>query len=167
MDYKMIKDLLETYFEGETTLEEEAKLKDYFLQDEVDPKLKEYQSLFQFFSFEKKQQLDDSFETQLIEKIQEQQTQIPKLRPLWPRLSRIAAAIALLIGVWWAYSHYAAPETPKQQAIDWSMYEPDTPEEALKITRAALKTASSQLNNGTVKAMSEFNKIEQVGKIFK
>ena len=46
MELTRIEKLLETYFEGNTTLEEEKMLRDYFKDDEVADHLKVYQSLF-------------------------------------------------------------------------------------------------------------------------
>ena len=167
MDYKNIKQTLDRYFEGETSLQEEAELRRYFNEAEIDPKLKVYQPLFQFFAQEQEQMPGQNFEENLLRKINLEEKPQAGIRRFIPMLSRVAAAVTLVLGMWWAYTQYATPEPPKQQAIDWSQFEPETPQEALQITRAALQTASSKLNNGTVKAMMEFNKIDKVGKIFK
>jgi tRNA G46 methylase TrmB len=45
-----IKALLEKYFEGLTSLEEEQALREYFQGEKIDPELKIYQPLFQFFA---------------------------------------------------------------------------------------------------------------------
>ncbi len=46
MELTRIEQLLDTYFEGKTTLEEETILRNYFNGDEVADHLKVYQSLF-------------------------------------------------------------------------------------------------------------------------
>ena len=167
MDYNQISTLLDRYFEGETSLREEAQLRAYFQQKDIEPKLKEYQPLFQFFELESTRQLDQNFDEQLMSRIEQQTLPSGRIRRLLPRLSQIAAAIALALCSWWAYTQYASPPQPTQQAIDWSRFEPQTPEEALEITRAALRRTSIKLNEGTIKAVTEFNKIDKVGKIFK
>jgi hypothetical protein len=53
MDYKTINDLIEKYFSGETSLEEENLLKIYFNGLSIDPALSVYTPLFQFFNKEK------------------------------------------------------------------------------------------------------------------
>ena len=46
MDYKYIEQLLERYWEGETTLQEESILRTFFSQPEVPENLRKYQPLF-------------------------------------------------------------------------------------------------------------------------
>ena len=46
MELAKIEKLLDAYFEGNTSLAEEAILRDYFLQDEVAPHLAMYQPMF-------------------------------------------------------------------------------------------------------------------------
>ena len=169
MDYNNIKKLLDLYFEGETTLEQEKSLNLYFQQEDIHPELQKFQALFQFFRLEQSQQLDQSFDERLLQQLEnlEAESERPKLRIL-PYLARIAAVITICLGSWWAYelsSTEVVAEEP--QAIDWSKYEPKTEQEAYEITKMALLTASSKLNKGTSQAVQEFVKIDEVGKFFK
>jgi len=50
MELAKIEKLIEKYLEAETTLAEERTLKDFFSQNDVPDHLKEYKSLFNFFS---------------------------------------------------------------------------------------------------------------------
>ena len=47
MEHNTIVDLLEKYWEGTSSLQEEQELKDYFAKEQVSPELKEYQPFFQ------------------------------------------------------------------------------------------------------------------------
>ncbi|PID67935.1 MAG: hypothetical protein CR968_04180 [Flavobacteriia bacterium] len=54
-DKKNIDKLLERYFEGQTTLQEEALLNEYFRSDSVASHHEQYRALFQYFSNERTQ----------------------------------------------------------------------------------------------------------------
>ncbi len=54
MDYKEINKILELYFEGETTLEQEKLLKDYFSTSKIAPGHRSLKNLFDFYQEEKK-----------------------------------------------------------------------------------------------------------------
>lgn len=157
MDYKHITQLLKKYFEGETSLQEEAQLKAFFQKEEVPEQLRQYQSLFQFFEAEKTIFLDKP--------IRVLSNSNGKIRKLLPLVRKIAAVVLVAIGVWWMY-----PESPVNEetaAIDWSKYEAKTPEEAFKITHSTLKKVSVSLNKGAKTAVKEISKVQKATKIFK
>lgn len=55
METKKIKQLIESYFEGESSLAEEQQIKDFFKETDIIPKELEYaQSIFGYFADEKK-----------------------------------------------------------------------------------------------------------------
>ena len=49
MEYSKIKDLLDLYFKGNTTLDQEMSLRTYFNSEDVDDRLKPYTVLFNTF----------------------------------------------------------------------------------------------------------------------
>lgn len=53
MDWQKIELLVEKYFEGNTTIEEEKVLKNYFSSSEVNDSLKQYQPLFSYLQVAK------------------------------------------------------------------------------------------------------------------
>ena len=46
MDYKVMEQLLDKYFDGETSLQEESRLREYFRRADVPEALQPYQPLF-------------------------------------------------------------------------------------------------------------------------
>jgi len=145
MDYKT---LIEKYFAGETTLEEERSLKAYFRNEaSVEDALKGYVPLFRFFEEEQVRVLPAGFEQQVAT-----QLTLPARRfHLNPIRIAVAAAIAILVllaATLVCLELAPAPDSAPVAAIDWSKYEPKTPEEAYKITRAALMKVSSEMNRG-------------------
>jgi hypothetical protein len=68
MDSQKIETLLEKYYDGTTTLDEEALLTEYFTQDEqkIAVKLRQYRAQFQFFAqAQQEAKLGDLFDKQL------------------------------------------------------------------------------------------------------
>lgn len=157
MDYKKVNELLEKYFEGESTLQEEAMLSKYFNQNEVAAELKEYQPLFQYFEEEKAVQLSDNFESRLLEKIETQSTTPTKakIRSInWgSRLRNIAAAAVLLLGSFMAYQQI---NLPPEKVDKFAEYDAMTEQEAYERTKAALMLISNKLNTSTEKAAKGF-----------
>jgi len=80
-----IDELLNKYFEGETSLQEEEMLRDYFAQSTIDEKYKMYAPMFSFFSQERNEQPTNVIPLK------------PKKKKLWLYASTAVAAVALLI----------------------------------------------------------------------
>lgn len=159
MDYKSINNLLERYFEGETSLEEERLLRTYFTEEKVDDRLMSYKSIFRYFDQESKKVSTEPFDEELLEG---GTTSRPILLKAFVWYSRVAAAIVIAIGLWWLI-----PTTPVEQAqtaIDWSRYEVDTPEEAFQISKSALVQLSVKLNEGALTAAKEMTKVQEATK---
>ncbi|MCC6726384.1 MAG: hypothetical protein IT258_17890 [Saprospiraceae bacterium] len=158
-----MKALLEKYFDGETSLEEEAQLRAYFNSEAVDDELKMYQPLFQHFTQEHEQALPDDFDERLFQQLEPAEAKVVKMRT-WPRqLLRIAAVGAVLlvamVAIW-----KPNPTQPLQASIDWSKYEITDEQKAYEETVKALRLVSSKLNKGKHKASEEMEKMEKVGK---
>lgn len=104
MDYKYIEQLIERYFECETTLEEEEILRTFFSQKEVPANLVQYQDLFLMEEVDGKMQLlDDDFDERILRLTDQQELIVKakvvslseKLRPLM----RAAAVIAVILTI--------------------------------------------------------------------
>jgi hypothetical protein len=81
MDYKYIKQLLDRYWKGVTTLEEEEILRAFFSQEDVPAELKPYQTLFTYEQNEKKEDvLDDDFDQKIISIIEMEKKEGYKVR---------------------------------------------------------------------------------------
>ena len=101
MDYNYIEQLLERYWECQTTLEEEAILRAFFAQDNVPVQLLPYRQLFMAQSEEQKQvRISDDFESRILSIINDEKpvkartiTLSQRLRPLY----RAAAVVAIIV----------------------------------------------------------------------
>jgi hypothetical protein len=58
MELTNIKKLIENYFDGNTSIEEEKALQKYFAQDKIAPELQLYKSMFQYFKEDTKATFD-------------------------------------------------------------------------------------------------------------
>lgn len=109
MDYKYIEQLLERYFEAETTVVEEDILRAFFSQREVPEHLAHYAPLFAYAQEVNQEGLGLDFDRRLMERLEasgdaptvhvkmRKMTISARLRPLWR--SAAAVAIVALVGL--------------------------------------------------------------------
>ena len=163
MDHQAIERLLDKYFEGVTSREEEKQLRDFFRRPEVPAALQPYRPLFRHFDVEQQLKLADDFDERLLARLDERPA--ARTRRLWPVLARVAAVLLLAFGLWWLAP--SPTPAPAPTAIDWSQYEPDSPEEAYRVMRLALLKTSGELNDGAKTAAQEIDRLDEVGRFFK
>ncbi|RMG82936.1 MAG: hypothetical protein D6714_10570 [Bacteroidetes bacterium] len=158
-----IHQLLEKYFEGQTSVEEENRLKAYFQGGNVDESLKPYAPLFQYFGAEKQVALPDDFDDKLLEKIGGG-AKVVSLRTRNRIWMRIAAAVVLLIGAIMFIPKIQPVEAPRKSAKIIVVEDPD---EAYEVTKQALELLALKLNKGSKKAAKEVSKVEKLNAVFK
>ncbi len=89
MDYSQITQLLDKYWEGETSLAEETQLKNFFAQDiqHIPTSLRPYQAHFQFLkTYKEENVVSDTFEEKMMAKLQaamleEEQEKVVNIQP--------------------------------------------------------------------------------------
>lgn len=99
MDYKYIEQLLERYWQGETTLQEETILKTFFSQPDIPEDLRKYSALFTYEA-EKAEGLDDDFDARMLEMTGEAPkaktvTLTSRLMPLFKAAAIVAIVLTL------------------------------------------------------------------------
>lgn len=164
----MIKQLLDRYFEGKSSLEEEQQLQRYFTEGPVAAELLVYQPIFQVLQAEKEVKLPLEFESDFMKLIETpaQQTTLRFIRqPIRLWISRAAAIIILVLGLAWVLQ--PAHENTETASIDWSQYEPDNPEEAMEYYKQAMLKLGAALNNGASTAGNNIKHVEEMGHFFK
>ena len=105
MNIKEIEDLLNKYYEGETSLQDENRLKDFFIKEDVPGHLKSHRAMFLFFASEAGLSLEEKKqEESLMRRIGQYKAEAyrahahPGKRKLY-YLSGIAAGLFLLISL--------------------------------------------------------------------
>ena len=95
MDYKYIEQLLERYWQGETTLQEEAILRNFFSQPDIPESLRKFQALF---TLEKEETLGDDFDERILGMIEEEpKAKIVTLTSRLMPLFKAAAVVAIIL----------------------------------------------------------------------
>ncbi len=97
MESDNIEKLIEKYFEATTTVAEEKVLRTYFSGDDVAPQLEQYAPMFQYFSAAKEERYT-------------KQVPLKSKRATYKWVS-IAAAIALMAGIYFNTRNSMAPES--------------------------------------------------------
>ena len=140
-----IENLIEKYFEGETSSAEEKELKDYFSSSDVAQHLEQYKPLFGFFTTAKEQK------SQQVIPLQSKKRNVA-----W--LSIAASVVILLVVGTFNYVNYNKPSE------DLGSY--DDPEVAFRETQKALALLSGHVNTGieSVQLIQEYDNSKE--KIF-
>ena len=150
MKEKDIHTLVARFLDGETTLEEERKLYDFFQREDVPADLKEYQEMFRGFAALAPQQADEK--------------RTARKMPLWGRVASMAAACFLVVSLI-GYTLYQY-ETSSSQENGLMVQKPTTqPQKEQKMIAEAKKEmkheAKREVNQ---EAKQEVAKIEVVNK---
>ena len=145
-----IEQLLNKYWDGTTSLEEETKLKMYFNSDQVVPEHAEIKALFQFIGEEQKITMDQELDFSLIK-----ENKTAKSRYLWPRIMAVAASIAVLITV--SLFLFDTGST----TYKYKYTELQDPDEAFAITMEALGFLSAKYEKGSEPIHKHFKNLEK------
>lgn len=133
MELVKIEDLIEKYFQGETSIAEENELRTYFSSSNVAQHLEQYKPIFSYFSLAKEQQFTSEI-SPILGSRDEKRT---------VKWLSIAASVVVLLGIG-TYSYYDVAVVNKSQ--DLGTY--DDPEEAFRATQKALSLLSNNVNVG-------------------
>ena len=94
MDSNQLEELIKKYWECETSLEEEERLRNWFRTHDVPERFKETAALFTYFDEQKQKSAGEHFDKQVITKISASAG--GKTINLWQTSLRIAAGIAVV-----------------------------------------------------------------------
>ena len=146
MELDRVEDLLARYFEAETTIAEEKKLKEYFARPDVAAHLEQYRPMFGYLNSAKSERFTG--------KVPLKKSTGVSLKRLYPWLS-VAAVMVLMVGTYFGKDYYDQQQLEKQKA-----------EYAYQETRKALAMLAENFNRGTEKVayLNEF--VEAQEKIY-
>ena len=162
MTRAIIDNLLEKYFNGDTSIDEERQLKQYFSQQPIDPDLAHLKPLFAFLKKEKTVEMPEQ--------------EAVNLRPIaggkktgWRRFYSLAVAAAMLATFAVGGFLYQKNMAEERERIAYEKLHTDTyedPEKAMAEIKNALALVSRKMNKGKKEAAKGLKKVEKLD-IFK
>jgi anti-sigma factor RsiW len=171
MDSKQIKIILDKYWEGETTVQEERELRNYFAGEDIAEELKAIQPMFHFFKAEQEAYLNGDFEARLSEQLRSRDNQaMPRRAKIVRILGRAAAIAAIFLCVFFAYSTWDNGSETLPVAIGTSELNEQEKAEALlayQEAKAALMLVSRKMRKGTGKAEQGIVEVRKATKVIR
>ena len=163
MDYDRIEQILNRYWECETTLEEERELKAFFQRNDIPERWKKEAALFGFFKQEREEgNLGEFFDHRVMEQVNEMEGRKSgqakgRTVRMWQDISKVAGVVLILV---------TAVFVARDQYLQTSPDDPIEAEarQAYEQTKAALLMLSKSMNKGTeqVGKMAIFNEAQQI-----
>ncbi len=162
MDYKYIEQLLERYWECETTPEEEQLLRDFYMQKNLPANLERYRSLFEYEKEEANISLGEDFDEKVLSKIDEtvvkaqRNTFSFRMYPFY----RAAAVVAIIFTLGMAIQHsFSTSNEGTSPTYNYASYK-DTytdPQVAYEQVASALKEVSDGLRESGLQPEDSIN----------
>jgi hypothetical protein len=157
MDSKQLEQLLEKYWNCETSLEEEKQLREYF-RGSVPENLKDTADLFRYFEAQQSQSVEGTdFDAVIRKKIKQQQPQGKSVSMVF-NFARIAAGLLVVITATYFVRQEVRKAYPPEIVDTYS-----DPKLALEETKKALMMISKGFNKAQKEAgkMKAFNEAEE------
>ena len=153
MNYNSIKELLEKFYAGETSLEEEATLKRFFAEKDIPEALHADQELFRSLTvMEEESLLNEDFDTAVLAQMEGSTTIHWGRHQRIYALSGLAAAAVVVISLW--VGGVFAPQQQLPGTIN-------NPQVAYAETKKVLDEVSDNLNKGLTPVQSAVEKMDQ------
>ena len=149
METSKIKDLLQKYFEGQTSQYDEKLIESYFRSGNIDPELQEYKSFFDGLNELSGNGRNPKLEIEIMDFILEAETkEKSKYRWLWQTVTGVAASVIIVLGGFLYYQ--------QQKTFDDTFKNPD---EAYAYAVKTLGYVSNKYNKGLA-SLSKFDKLQ-------
>lgn len=149
MDYKYIEQLLERYWQCETSLEEEQILRTFFQQEGIPAHLLQYKKLFVYQQVQKEEVvLGDDFDTKILAMVEKpvvkarRLTSVSRFMPLF----KAAAVVAIIFTLGNVAQHSFFTEEKLDYDYDTYKDTYDDPQMAYKQISSALMMVSEGIN---------------------
>jgi hypothetical protein len=156
MDFKQRDELLQKYWNCESSLEEEKMLREYFGSNDIPEQFNDTAALFRYFDEAKKKSLNDlAFDGQVMLKVNPRPAQMKRLVY---NTMRIAAGLAVVIAATW-FIRTEVRQTIPQEVVDTY----DDPQLAFEETKKALLMISKSFGTAEqqTRKINMFNEAQE------
>ncbi len=150
MEKQLIDALLEKYWAGESSLEEEQSLRTYFSKGNISEEHKEVSALFDFFNTER----DVVASKAVKELLPTSEISTPQAKIRHFNWTRIAASVMLVFTMLVGWNYLSSPQVSNSTAVE----EIQDPEEAYRVTMEALAYLSNKYDKGA-KPLQSISKV--------
>jgi len=157
METNKIAELLQAFFNGESTIEEERTLETYFKSGNVAEELMEYAAYFNGISELTNVTDDGNIEEEVMDFILENENrEKTRYRWLWQTVTGIAASVIIILG---GFLFYQQQQKPFKDTFD-------DPKEAYAYAQQTLQFVGGKYNKG-IAGLSNFEKLQKATKPIK
>ncbi len=157
METSKIAKLLQTYFNGESSVEEEKTLENYFRSGNVAEEFQEYTSFFTGISELANVSGDQNIEEEIMDFILENENrEKTKYRWLWQTVTGIAASVIIILG---GFLYYQQQQKPFDDTFK-------NPDEAYAYAEQTMQFISEKYAKGLT-GLSNFEKLQKVNQPIK
>jgi len=157
METNKIAELLQAFFNGESTIEEERTLETYFKSGNVAEELMEYAAYFNGISELTNVTDDGNIEEEVMDFILENENrEKTRYRWLWQTVTGIAASVIIILG---GFLFYQQQQKPFNDTFD-------DPKEAYAYAQQTLQFVGGKYNKG-IAGLSNFEKLQKATKPIK
>ncbi len=172
MNKNNIKVLVDKYFDGETSLDEERQLKSYFNSDvNIDADLEVFIPFFKEISQQQSIEAPSNLEQRVFavisksdDKLDKEIKPTVKVRRLMPMLLKVASVFVIGLSIYFLTQQMNKPST-ETMAMTEDTYK--TPEEAYAAYKAAISLASRKIKKGEDKMKEKMSHVKILTSIVK
>lgn len=166
MDYKYIEQLLERYWQCETSLNEEAILREFFSQEDIPQELLPYKDLFAYQRAQQQVKLGEDFDSRILAKIEAPVVKAKRISFVarWSPLFKAVAMVAIVVFTATAVKRLSSDTTVSDYNYDEYTDTYTDPEVAYETISSALMILSEGLNKSDDVRLPDSIKMSDVDK---
>jgi anti-sigma factor RsiW len=160
MDLNELKTLINQYWDGATTLEEERAIKHFFsTHSDLPTEIEQWRKWFATTTAISHAELSEDFDARILASI-EKEVKVPKYIPLFHRFIAVAASVAILLCAYLGWIKTTHHEEEPQMTYEEA-------QEIMDMTKAVLYFTSAKMNQAETILQENMSKIDRMNEYIK